>query len=82
MVVSNKAILVSVSDGKYRAEEVEEHLNELAFLAETAGMEAKFRFVQRLPSPDNRTYVVVVSCWKSSSTSLKMISGLCSLMMT
>lgn len=51
------AILVSVSDGKFKAEEVEEHLNELAFLAETAGMETKARFVQKLPNPDNRTYV-------------------------
>ncbi len=57
MIVNNRAVLISVSDGKYQAEEVEEHLNELAFLAETAGMEAVHRFVQRLPNPDNRTFV-------------------------
>lgn len=55
--MGSAAILVSVADGKFRSEEVEEHLNELAFLAETAGMETKARFVQKLQNPDNRTYV-------------------------
>lgn len=57
MSLGNGAVIVAVSDGKFKAEEVEEHLNELAFLAETAGMDAKFRFVQKLQNPDNRTFV-------------------------
>lgn len=57
MSLGNGAVIVAVSDGRFKAEEVEEHLNELAFLAETAGMEAKARFVQKLQNPDNRTFV-------------------------
>ncbi|MFO0266249.1 MAG: hypothetical protein ACK51D_04820, partial [Cyclobacteriaceae bacterium] len=34
-----------------------EHLAELAFLAETAGIEADQEFIQKLPHPDNRTFV-------------------------
>jgi GTPase len=52
-----KAILISVSTGKENPEEIEEHLDELAFLAETAKIEAIRRFVQRLPHPDVRTFV-------------------------
>ena len=55
--MNNSAVLVSVSDGRFKPEEIEEHLNELAFLAETAGYTADKRFVQKLPHPDNRTYV-------------------------
>lgn len=34
-----------------------EHLAELAFLAETAGIESDQEFIQKLPHPDNRTFV-------------------------
>ena len=34
-----------------------EHLDELAFLAKTAGATVQKRFVQRLPAPDSRTYL-------------------------
>lgn len=34
-----------------------EHLDELAFLAETAGIETLQRFTQKLPQPDVRTFV-------------------------
>ena len=34
-----------------------EHLDELAFLAKTAGATVQKRFVQRLPTPDSRTYL-------------------------
>lgn len=52
----NKAILVAI--GKNDAVEViDEHLDELAFLAETAGIEATGRVVQHLSVPDARTYI-------------------------
>jgi GTP-binding protein HflX len=53
----NTAVLIAQSTSKERTEEVDEYLNELAFLAETAGITARKRFVQRLPHPDVRTFV-------------------------
>ena len=52
-----KAVLVTVGNQTTLAEAVDEHLDELAFLAETAGISAGKRFFQRLPHPDVRTYV-------------------------
>ena len=37
--------------------QVNEYLDELAFLAETAGANAVKRFTQKLPHPDSRTFV-------------------------
>ena len=54
---TNKAILIALSLGKERPEEIREHLEELAFLAETAGIVADKQFVQRLPHPDIRTFL-------------------------
>ena len=51
------AILVAVESGKTDSEITNEYLNELAFLAETAGINTIERFVQRLPHADARTYV-------------------------
>ncbi len=51
-----KAILVALAE-KDRPELTEEHLEELAFLAETAGIETVKSFVQKLPHPDVRTFV-------------------------
>src|SRR5258706_10358877 len=53
----NRAVLVAVSLGKEQPEEIQEHLVELAFLAETAGITADKQFVQRLPHPDIRTFL-------------------------
>lgn len=52
-----KAILVTVESGKVNPEQTREHLDELAFLAETAGISAAHEFVQKLPHADIRTYV-------------------------
>lgn len=52
-----KAVLVSINTGKERPEEIEEHLDELAFLAETAKIGAVKRFTQKLAHPDVRTFV-------------------------
>lgn len=38
-------------------QQVVEYLDELAFLAETAGAKSQKRFMQRLPHPDSRTFV-------------------------
>ncbi|MBL7860898.1 MAG: GTPase HflX [Cyclobacteriaceae bacterium] len=50
-----KAVLVALADRN--PEITNEHLDELAFLAETAGIETKQQFVQRLETPDVRTFV-------------------------
>jgi GTPase len=51
------AVMVGIGGQKTSPEETEEHLDELAFLAETAGIIAGKRFFQRLPHPDVRTFV-------------------------
>jgi len=55
--LSQKAVVVGVALPKVRHEETEEHLAELEFLAETAGIKSERRFTQKLEHPDNRTYV-------------------------
>lgn len=50
------AVLVGVGE-KRQPDKITEYLDELAFLAETAGAETKKRFIQRLDHPDPRTYV-------------------------
>ncbi len=52
----NKAILVAVS-GDNSPELVKEYLDELAFLAETAGIQCIKQITQNLQQPDSRTYV-------------------------
>src|SRR5678815_3735604 len=52
-----KAILVGLITKDQTEHEVKEYLEELAFLAETAGATAVKRFAQRLPHPDSRTFV-------------------------
>lgn len=54
---SNTAVLVAIITGKDKIEESGEHLEELAFLAETAGIDSKDRYFQRLVHPDIRTFV-------------------------
>src|SRR5882762_5029817 len=51
------AVLISVPGNRELPELVEEHLDELAFLAETAGLATVKRFVQNLPHPDSRTFI-------------------------
>ena len=52
----NTAILVALGGAK-DIDLTREHLDELAFLAETAGIRTLKRFVQNLPQPDPRTFV-------------------------
>jgi GTP-binding protein HflX len=51
------AVLVGLIQKDQTNEQVTEYLDELAFLAETAGANAVKRFTQRLPHPDSRTFV-------------------------
>lgn len=54
---SETAVLVGIISKDQSEEQVTEYLDELAFLAETAGIESKKRFTQRLDIPDVRTFV-------------------------
>jgi GTP-binding protein HflX len=51
------AVIVGVVLPRQTDEQVSEYLDELEFLAQTAGAEVKKRFVQKLPHPDNRFFV-------------------------
>lgn len=52
-----KAVLVGLIQKEVTPDQVREYLDELAFLAETAGASTIERFTQRLPHPDSRTFV-------------------------
>ncbi|HWI93810.1 MAG TPA: GTPase HflX [Flavisolibacter sp.] len=52
-----RAVLVGVVHKEQTEHAVHEYLDELAFLAETAGAVAVKKFVQKLPHPDSRTFV-------------------------
>ncbi|WP_347157331.1 GTPase HflX [Pontibacter chitinilyticus] len=51
------AVLVAVPNYRQTDEQTKEYLDELAFLAETAGANTLKRFVQKLDKPDTRTFV-------------------------
>ena len=52
-----RAVLVGLVYGLQTEDKLNDYLDELAFLAETAGAETIKRFTQKLPHPDNRTFV-------------------------
>ena len=52
-----RAVLVGMVHKDQTEPQVQEYLDELAFLAETAGAVAVKRFTQKLPHPDSRTFV-------------------------
>ncbi|MFZ9661491.1 MAG: GTPase HflX [Chitinophagaceae bacterium] len=51
------AVLVGVVTKDQKESQVVEYLDELSFLAETAGTNTVKRFMQKLPHPDSRTYI-------------------------
>lgn len=55
--IEEKAVLVGVILKDQTNEQAEEYLDELAFLAETAGATTVKRFTQKLAHPDSRTFV-------------------------
>ena len=52
-----RAVLIGVITQEQREDQVEEYLDELAFLAETAGAETVKRFTQKLAKPHPKTFV-------------------------
>lgn len=52
-----RAVLVGVVQKDQTEHQVKEYLDELAFLAETAGAVTIKKFIQKLPHPDSRTFV-------------------------
>lgn len=52
-----RAILVGLIYGVQTEAQVKEYLEELAFLATTAGAIAVKRYIQKLPHPDSRTFI-------------------------
>lgn len=52
-----KAVLVGLVHKDQTEQQLQEYLDELAFLAETAGAITVKRFTQKLPHPDSRTFV-------------------------
>lgn len=54
---TEQAVLVGLVQKNQSIEEVNEYLEELTFLAHTAGAETVKRFVQKLPHPDSRTFI-------------------------
>ncbi len=55
--VDEQAVLVGLITKIQTETEAKEYLNELAFLAETAGAITKKQFLQKLPSRDSKTFV-------------------------
>lgn len=56
-VKEENAIMVGLVHKDQTEQQVHEYMDELAFLAETAGAKAVKRFTQKLPHPDSRTFV-------------------------
>jgi GTP-binding protein HflX len=52
-----RAVLVGLVHKQQTEPQVVEYLDELAFLADTAGVETVKRFTQKLPHPDSKTFV-------------------------
>jgi len=53
----SRAVLVALISQKQPIEKTMEYLDELAFLAETSGIETTKKFTQRLERPDTRTFI-------------------------
>lgn len=52
-----RAVLVGLVHKDQTEQQVQEYLDELAFLAETAGAISVKRFTQKLPHPDSKTFI-------------------------
>jgi GTP-binding protein HflX len=52
-----EAVIVGVINYQQRLEQAEEYLDELAFLAQTAGAIVKKRFLQKLNYANPRTFI-------------------------
>jgi GTP-binding protein HflX len=52
-----KAVLVAVIQQDQKEQQVNEYLDELAFLAETAGAITQRKFIQKMAHPDSKTFI-------------------------
>lgn len=57
MQPEEKAVLVAVMQQDQTEQQVTEYLDELSFLAETAGAKTMRKFVQKLAHPDSKTFI-------------------------
>jgi GTP-binding protein HflX len=57
MQPEERAVLVAVMQQEQTEQQVSEYLDELAFLAETAGAITQRKFVQKLAHPDSKTFI-------------------------
>ena len=55
--IQETAVLIGVISQGQKESEVTEYLDELAFLADTAGLKTDKRFTQKLESPHNKTFL-------------------------
>ena len=55
--IIERAILIGLVKNREDAERIDDYLSELAFLVDTAGGITVKQFVQRIDSPDQRTYI-------------------------
>src|SRR5512145_2263704 len=56
-IIKEKVILVGAISGRQTEVMVNEYLDELAFLVDTAGGEVLTRFTQKLDKPDPRSFI-------------------------
>ena len=54
---NERAVLVGLATNKQNETKCREYLDELEFLAHTAGAETQARFIQKVDWPNPRTYV-------------------------
>ena len=52
-----KCVIIGLSTAKQKAEKLNEYLDELEFLVDTAGAKVVKRFTQNLSMPNSRTYI-------------------------
>ncbi len=57
VITDEKAVLVGVVQKDQNEQQVKEYLEELSFLAETAGAVSTRRFMQKLAHPDSKTFI-------------------------
>ena len=56
-ITAEKAVLIGLATDRQTPEQVEEYLDELDFLANTAGIVTEKRFTQRLHKPDGKFHI-------------------------
>ena len=55
--ITNKAVLIGIKQPHEHEEQIEEYLNELSFLAKTAGIDGIKQIIQSLPRPNSKFFL-------------------------